>query len=55
MNESNVGLGLVCIVIVIIGFLILLYWYYNSQSHIAKKLRRFFGDRYGDNDYWNED
>ena len=52
---DNVTCGLICITLLIVGTLALLYWYYNSESHRAKKLRRFFGDRYGDWDYWNKD
>lgn len=52
---DNVSYGLICIALLIIGTIMSLYWFYNSQSHIAKRLRRLFGCRYGDFDYWNKD
>ena len=52
---DNVSYGFICIALLIIGTLMSLYWYYTSQSHITKRLRRFFGDIYSDSDYWNKD
>ena len=38
---DNVSYGFICITLLIIGTLMSLYWYYTSQSHIVKRLRRF--------------